>query len=248
MSGSHDRRDPPEDREPPSIRAHSGADALENLSAQEKAAIAQTVGLDAGEKLRVIAMRRVVASGDSHAILGVAPGADRAECNRALVRCAREFDLVRYGGRNLGPFRDWLVEINDGVNAAYTHLCLGGSPPPVSLDQLVRRGHDAEAIAIGSNKVQVEAGPEALQHAARRALDAGDVEAAERFARRAIDNSADDVGALSLLAAVYRRSGEYKKAASILHLAVGVCRTSDPRARSLHRELRAVTDLIKHQR
>ena len=90
------------------------------LSAEEKAALEQSVDLDDGARRRIIAARRKLQN--YFELLEVEPDVGRRQLKRAYFRFSKHFHPDRYYGQELGVFGDWLSEIFEAATRGFNVL------------------------------------------------------------------------------------------------------------------------------
>ena len=231
----------------------TGTIDIEPLRPQEAMAVAEAVDLSAAEKRRAIAMRRAIERGDPHEILGVQPGATRAQLRAAFLARSKEFHPDRHYLRRLGTFGAWLAEIFDAINAAHQELtasfALSSSSAPARRFQ-TQAEHAAElfeqacelevardyveALRLFKAAITTDGQMKYLRRGTRCAMSAGDLVLAESLAAQAVDIERNDPSTLRLLAQVYVAQNRLERAEIVLTRAIELATSND----SLHRELR----------
>lgn len=79
--------------------------ALDEVTAAERAMIADAVDLSLDEKTRILVGLRLVAAGDPWALVGVPAGSDKRVIKRAFFERSKLFHPDRFYGRQLGGWR-----------------------------------------------------------------------------------------------------------------------------------------------
>jgi len=92
------------------------------LTPDEERTLAEDVALEEREKRRIIQLMRLVAGGDSFAVLGVPRTADTRDLRRAYYRLSKEFHPDRHYKQDLGSFGPLLSVIFRTATEAFQEL------------------------------------------------------------------------------------------------------------------------------
>lgn len=244
--------------------------SLPNLTAEERAVLAEPCGLDDTERRRVLALARLVRAGDPHAILGVAVGADKKALKRAYFKLSKDIHPDRYYGKQLGSFGPRLELVFEAVSRAYAKLTDGDgrrapTPPPtggaVAVDEpqspqeyaaeLFEHacatevgGDPLQAMKLFAAAIRVDPQVRYLRRGATCALAAQQPKTALEYAKKAQALAPEDASALRLLAACMRASGKLADAEEVLVMAMAVKSENDVLVRELRNDLAEVRRLI----
>lgn len=238
-----------------------------DLTEEERAALAEDVGLSDAEKRRILAMRRRVLRGSYFEILGVGQGAEKREIKRAYFRISKEFHPDRHYGQDLGSFGPWLSAIFEKATKAFETLgdrrareayearlrgepAEGRSKPQTKAEHAAElfdracdlevRGEAEQAVPLFAAACRLVAKPRYLRRAALCAKSAGKLSEAEEYAKKAADLRPDDPSHLRVLADVHRAAGRLEEAEEILLRALEIKTESDTLLAGLQSDLDAV--------
>jgi hypothetical protein len=253
---------------PPDTRDLERPIALGTLTPTEAAAMAEPVALTERERQRIIEMSRLCERGTLYDLLGVLPTADKKELKRAYFRLSKEFHPDRYYNKAVGAFGPWLTAIFQKISSAFEVLSderqrgayaarLHGdsSPPPTTAAQsrteharelferacaLEVQGQLAEAVKLFAAALRVDPLPRFLRRAAVCCIAAGELEQAEKYARKAAELRPTDGSYARVLAEVLRKADKLEDAERILVAAIERGSENDVVHRELGADLAAV--------
>ncbi len=242
---------------------------LPNLTAQERAVLAEVVELDDGDRRKILAVARLLGGNDPYEILGVPHGADKKALKRAYFRLSKDIHPDRYYGKKLGSFGPRLEMVFEAVRRAYATLTEGGARassqhPTVrdtSADQpqtpqeyaaeLYERacalevGGDAlEAMKLFAAALRVDPQPRYLRRAATCALAAKQPKTALEYAKKAQSDAPDDPSSARLLAMAFRAAGKLADAEEVLVMAMAMKSENDVLLGELRNDLAEVRRLL----
>lgn len=224
-----------------------------------------SASVDLGDevKRRIITMRRRVRSADYFVLLEVARDVDARDLKRAYFRLSKEFHPDRYYRKNTGPFGPWLAQIFETLSKAFEVLAdatsrqrylasMTGEHLSTSSAQtrteyardLFERACTAEtggdmegALKLFAAAIRVDAQPRYLSRAALCATSAGELPAAEEYAKKAASLEPESPSYARILADVYRASGKLEQAEKTLVHALGLKSENDILAKELAADL-----------
>jgi len=93
-----------------------------DLNDEERAALTEPGDLKHNERLRILAVERLLANGTYWEVLGVSGRPSTSEIKRAYFKASKEFHPDRYFGKKLGSFGKKLEKIFNGMRKAYEVL------------------------------------------------------------------------------------------------------------------------------
>lgn len=244
---------------------------VDELSDEERAAMAEDVILGEATKLRVLALLRIVRTGDLHAILGVDPDVNKRALKRAYFKMSKEFHPDRYYGKKTGSFGEWLSAIFEAANQAFEVL----SNPSATARYLAARSGNAEeqqparaqthsehaaelfdracraeatndhsdALKLFAAAIRVDPQARYMRRAATCAVQASSLDLALEYAKKAAELQPKDPSYTRVVADVYRASGMLQQAEDALIVALALKSENDV----LTAELRADLDAVRGQ-
>jgi tetratricopeptide (TPR) repeat protein len=246
---------------------------IDELSDSERAAMAEDVILDEAEKLRVLALLRIIQTGDLHAILGVDPDVNKRTLKRAYFKMSKEFHPDRYYGKKTGSFGEWFSVIFEAANSAFEIL---SNPSATARYEAARSGkseeaaparaqthseHAAElferacgaeaagqhedALKLYAASIRVEPQPRYMRRAATCAVHAKSLDLALEYAKKAAELQPSDPSYTRVVADVYRASGMLRQAEDALIVALALKSENDVLTSELRADLDAVRDQLK---
>jgi tetratricopeptide (TPR) repeat protein len=247
------------------------------LADDERSALDEEVALSDQERRRVLAMRQRIRNGvDFFAVLGVSQAADKRTVKRAYFKLSKEFHPDRFYGKETGPFGDWLTEIFDTLSKAYDTLSdrdarakyeasLRGEAPakPSSQGQTREehaatlfeqacshevRGEPQEALRLFAAVVRLDPRAKYVRRAARCALSARELEAAEQYARKDVELEPEEPSPRRLLADVLRAADKLEEAEETLIAALDIKSENDVLTAELQEDLARIRKLIESRR
>jgi tetratricopeptide (TPR) repeat protein len=277
--------DPPTNRLPPNpkdvaldppttVRTSAQRDSeiavvLPQPTAAEKQALAEQAELGLAERLRILAMMRLVDGRDPWALLGVEKGSNDKTLKRAYFKLSKEIHPDRYYGKQLGSFADKLAAVFEAVSRAYAklttpekkgatgaHVAVGHAEQPQTPGEyaveLFNRACALEVSgdALGAMKlfaaaVRIDPHTRYLRRAASCALAAGQPKTAVEYAKKAQTQSPDDPSSARLLAAAFRAVGKLADAEEVLVMAMALKNENDVLTAELRNDLAEVRRQIK---
>ncbi|MCX5748506.1 MAG: J domain-containing protein, partial [Proteobacteria bacterium] len=233
----------------------------------ELAALAEAVDLDDADRLRVLAIARLIAAGDLHALLGVPVGADAKQVKRAYFKLSKDVHPDRFYNRKLGSFAERLPAVFEAVSRAYSKLTepvrAGASPkeaqahndqpqtPQEYAAELFERacglevsGQALEAMKLFAAVVRLDPQTRFLRRAATCALAAQQPKSALEYAKKAQIQAPDDPSSARLLAAAFRAVGKLADAEEVLVMAMAMKSENDMLGNELRNDLAEVRRLL----
>lgn len=242
---------------------------LADPTPEERAALAEDVELPEPVRKKLLAMARLIAKHDLHALLGVPHGADARTLKRAYFTLSKEVHPDRYYGKRLGSFAERLTAVFEATSRAYAALTGGdkarasGGRAAVAVQQdqpqtpqeyaaeLFDRACQLEVggDALGAMKlfaaaVRVDAQPRYLRRASSCALAAEQPKTAVEYAKKAYAMAPSDVSSARLLASAFRAAGKLSDAEEVLVMAMALKSENDVLAAELRHDLAEVRRLL----
>jgi DnaJ-like protein len=242
------------------------------LDDTERAAMAEEVDVAAGDRLRILAMRRRLQGGDYFTVLGIARDTTKRDIKRVYFRLSKEFHPDRYYGKRTGSFGRWLSTVFETVNHAFETLSddrrrkryeseLGGADadaheerpqtPAEYAAQLFDRacaeevaGRLPTALQFFAAAVRVDPQARYLRRAALAAASAAQLALAEEYASRAAQLDATDPSTVRTLGQVLRSAGKLRDAEAVLERARGLKSENDVLMKELAADLADVRRLL----
>jgi hypothetical protein len=254
----------------PTVRRAPSADislVLPNATESERAALAEPGELTADERLRILAMARLVDARDPYALLGVPDGADAKVLKRAYFKLSKDIHPDRFYGKQLGSFGERLSVVFEAVSRAYAKLTspekgrgTGGHQAVVAEQpqtpgeyaaELFHRacGLEVSGDAMGAMKlfaaaVRIDPQTKYLRRAATCALAAGQPKTAVEYAKKAQTQAPGDPSSARLLAAAFKAAGKLGDAEEVLVMAMALKSENDVLTAELRNDLAEVRRLL----
>jgi hypothetical protein len=271
LGGHGNPRPPaPEELDPPTVRRAPSADlglVLPNPTDAERKALAEPGELDPDERVRILAMARLVDGRDPWALLGVPPGADAKVLKRAYFKLSKDIHPDRYYGKQLGSFADRLTMVFEAVSRTYARLTSpekdrkSGAYHPVAAEQPQSPGEYAAELferacslevggdALGAMKlfaasVRIDPQTRYLRRAATCALAADQPKTALEYAKKAQAQAPNDPSSARLLAAAFKATGRFGDAEEVLVMAMALKSENDVLGAELRNDLAEVRRLL----
>ncbi len=230
------------------------------LSADEEQAMFEDVVLSDAEKRYILVTMRSVVAGDPRRILGVESDADLKALKSAHRRVSKRFHPDRYYGKNTGSFGPLLSEIFEAATKAWGLLSAEAKRGTGGTGAQSRKEHAAQlfqegvqeqgqgnlerALALLAGAARTFESPRYLRRVASCALEAGQLEQAEDYARRGVAMKPDDPSYLRVLATVLRGGGRLPEAEEVLALAAEIRTENDVLAAEIASDLEAIRRLL----
>lgn len=260
----------PEGLDPPTVPRPPAADiqlVLPNPTEDERHALAEPGDLSADERLRILAMARLVAAHDPWALLGVPNGADAKVLKRAYFKLSKEVHPDRYYGKQLGSFAERLSVIFEAVSRAYArlsspdkdrrtgaYLSVAAEQPQTPAEYAAELFERACALevsgdALGAMKlfaaaVRIDPQTRYLRRAATCALAAEQPKTALEYAKKAQAQAPSDPSSARLLAAAFKAVGRLADAEEVLVMAMALKNENDVLTAELRNDLAEVRRLL----
>jgi curved DNA-binding protein CbpA len=260
----------PEGLDAPTVRGAPMSDldlVLPKASATEKAALVEDVELETDERVRILAMMRLMEGRDPWALLGVPSGAEAKVLKRAYFKLSKEIHPDRYYGKKLGSYAERLTTVFEAVSRAYAKLTSpekdrrSGVYQAVSTEQpqtpaeyageLFERacGLEVSGDALGAMKlfaaaVRIDPQTRYLRRAATCALAAGQPKTALEYAKKAQAQAPNDPSSARLLAGAFRAIGKLADAEEVLVMAMALKSENDVLTAELRNDLAEVRRLL----
>jgi tetratricopeptide (TPR) repeat protein len=259
----------PEPIDPPTVRRASTGDiqlVLPNATDEERRALAEPCDLASDERLRLLAMARLVNGHDPWALLGVPAGADAKVLKRAYFKLSKEVHPDRFYGKQLGSFADRLSVVFEAIARAYARLTSsdkdrrsGGyqqvaeqpQTPAEYASELFERacGLEVGGDALGAMKlfaaaVRIDPQVRYLRRAATCALAAEQPKTALEYAKKAQNQAPSDPSAARLLASAFKATGRLADAEEVLVMAMALKSENDVLGAELRNDLAEVRRLM----
>ncbi len=230
-------------------------------------ALTEECDLSDEERRRILAIQRLVAKRDPHALLGVSPGTDLVLVKRTYFKLSKDIHPDRFYGKRLGSFAERLAIVFEAVSRAYARLTAreGGRPsgphvqvgaeqpqtPQEYAAELFAHACDLETSgdALGAMKLfaaAVRLAPQLryLRRATSCALAAGQPKSALEYAKKAQAQAPSDPSAARLLATAFRAAGKLEDAEEVLVMAMAMKSENDALAGELRHDLAEVRRLL----
>lgn len=246
---------------------------LPNMSDDERSALGERVEITEEDRRRILAMARLVAANNPHALLGVPTTADARLLKRVYFRLSKEIHPDRYYGMKLGTFGDRMTTVFEAVSRAYNRLI---NPQPDASRQsssnlrtaeadkpqttqeyaaelysrattLEVNGNPLEAMRLFAAAVRVDPQPRYMRRAATCALAAGQPKTAVEYAKKAHADAPDDVSTARLLAQAFKAASKLADAEEVLVMAMAMKSENDVLTSELRRDLADVRRLLATQ-
>jgi len=257
---------PPAGSVPPPAAAEEVT--LDDPTPDERVALDEPGDLSGTERVRILVMYRRLATGDSHVLLGVDPGADKRALKRSYFRLSKDFHPDRYYRRELGSFGARLSAIFEALAHAYGQLTedrprrastdsgshaaqAQAQTPAEHAAELFDRGCALEvggdavgALRLFDAVIRVDAQARYLRRAAACAISAGAAQVAEEYAKKAASLDPDDPSMQRLLAHAFRAAGRLADAEEVLLMAMQLKNENDVLARELRADLAEVRRML----
>jgi hypothetical protein len=260
----------PEGLDPPTVLRAPNADialVLPNPTDVERKALAEPGDLGPDERLRILAMARLVDGRDPWALLGVPNGADAKVLKRAYFKLSKEVHPDRFYGKRLGSFAERLTAVFEAISRAYARLTAPdkerrtGAFPTVNAEQpqtpaeyaaeLFERacGLEVGGDALGAMKlfaaaVRIDSQTRYLRRAATCALAAEQPKTALEYAKKAQAQAPSDPSSARLLASAFKAAGRLADAEEVLVMAMALKNENDVLTGELRNDLAEVRRLI----
>jgi curved DNA-binding protein CbpA len=240
---------------------------LDTPTAEEVAAMAETVALDDEAKRRILAVTRLYSTANYFEILEVNFAPSKRELKRSYFRLSKEFHPDRYYGQDLGSFAEWLARIFDlatqafdtlsdpRLREAYSRRLRGEPEAPEGLMQtkeehaadLFSRACDSEihgdikeALALFAAVLRLDGQHRYYRRAAACALRARELSLAEDYAKKAAELRPTDPSYARALSEVYREAGKLKEAQQTLCAALEIHSDNDKLMGEIRADLEAI--------
>jgi hypothetical protein len=259
-----DPLDAPTNRRAPSSDLHL---TLPNPTDAERKALAEPGDLDPDERLRILAMVRLVDGRDPWALLGVPAGSDVKVLKRAYFKLSKDVHPDRFYGKQLGSFADRLTSVFEAVSRTYARLTApdkdrkSGVYQPVNAEQPQTTGEYATELferacnlevggdALGAMKlfaaaVRIDPQTRYLRRAATCALAAEQPKTALEYAKKAQTQAPNDPSSARLLAAAFKATGRLGDAEEVLVMAMALKSENDVLTAELRNDLSEVRRLM----
>ncbi|HEY5951369.1 MAG TPA: DnaJ domain-containing protein [Kofleriaceae bacterium] len=243
------------------------ATALPNPTPEERKALAEPGELDPHDRVRILAMVRLIDGRDPWALLGVPTGADAKVLKRAYFKLSKEIHPDRHYGKQLGSFAERLTSVFEAVSRAYARLTTpekdrrSGAYQPVTTEQPQTPGEYAGELfdracglevggdALGAMKlfaaaVRINPHIRYLKRAATCALAAGQPKTALEYAKKAQAQAPNDPSAARLLASAFKAAGKLADAEEVLVMAMALKNENDTLSTELRNDLTEVRRLM----
>lgn len=261
---------PGTDLDPPTVMRAPRADinvVLPNPTDAERAALAEPGVLGPDERLRILAMARLVEGRDPWALLGVPHGADAKTLKRSYFKLSKEIHPDRFYGKQLGSFADRLSVVFEAVSRAYARLTTPEKARPSGAQQAVNSeqpqtpqeyaaelfdracglevGGDAlDAMKLFAAAVRIDPQTRYLRRAASCALAAEQPKTALEYAKKAQIQAPNDPSAARLLAFAFKATGKLTDAEEVLVMAMAIKSENDVLTAELRNDLAEVRRLL----
>lgn len=263
--------DGPTLRRTPEQRDAEIAVVLPRPSDAEKKALEEPGELALPDRLRILAMMRLLDGRDPWALLGVERGSNDKTLKRAYFKLSKEIHPDRFYGRQLGSFGEKLALVFEAVSRAYAKLTTPekkaptGAYPTVGHQQaeqpqtpgeyaselfdracaLEVSGDAMGAMKLFAAAVRIDPQTRYLRRAASCALAAGQPKTAVEYAKKAQTQAPEDPSAARLLAAAFRGAGKLADAEEVLVMAMALKNENDVLTGELRNDLNEVRRQIK---
>jgi hypothetical protein len=256
----------PEGLDVPTVTRAPRADinlVLPDATDEERGALAEPGDLGPDDRLKILAMARLLDAKDPWALLGVPHGADAKLLKRSYFKLSKEIHPDRYYGRNLGSFADRLSAVFEAVSRAYAKLTSpekskgSGAHVAVNAEQpqspqeyakelfdracgLEVQGDPLGAMKLFAAAVRIDGQTRYLRRAASCALAAGQPKTALEYAKKAQAQAPQDPSSARLLAQAFRAAGKLGDAEEVLVMAMAIKSENDVLAAELRHDLAEV--------
>lgn len=233
---------------------------LPNATDEERAALAEPGDLGPDDRLKILAMARLLEAKDPWALLGVPHGADPKLLKRSYFKLSKDIHPDRYYGKSLGSFADRLTQVFEAVSRAYAkltspekarqsnqHVAVNAEQPQTPQEyavELFQRACNLEVSgdAMGAMKlfaaaVRIDGQTRYLRRAASCALQAGQPKTAVEYAKKAQTQAPQDPSSARLLAQAFRAAGKLSDAEEVLVMAMAIKSENDVLTAELRNEL-----------
>jgi hypothetical protein len=260
----------PEALDGPTVRRAATQDiklVLPSPTDEERAALSETVELEPDDRIRILALARLVELHDPWALLGVPNGADKKILKRAYFKLSKEVHPDRFYGRQLGTFADRLSVVFEAVSRAYARLtsseksnASGQRREPTAEHPQTPSEYAAElfdracglevggdhlgAMKLFAAAVRIDPQTRYLRRAASCALQAEQPKTALEYAKKAQTQAPNDVSAARLLAEAFKATGKYADAEEVLVMAMAMKSENDVLTAELRHDLADVRRLM----
>ncbi len=254
----------------PTVRRAPTADlhvVLPDPSPAERRALAEPGDLAPDERVKILAMARLVDGRDPWALLGVPEGAEAKVLKRAYFKLSKDVHPDRFYGRQLGSFADRLAHVFEAVSRAYARLTSperdrrSGMYRPVSTEQpqtpaeyaaeLFERACGLEvggdvhgAMKLFAAAVRIDPHTRYLRRAATCALAAEQPKTALEYAKKAQAQAPSDPSSARLLASAFKATGKLGDAEEVLVMAMALKNENDVLMVELRNDLADVRRLL----
>lgn len=247
------------------VTAGTGAAPIPALDAptdSERAALDEPGALPLEDRRRVLAALRLVAANDLWALLGVPRGADKRALKRAFFERSKLFHPDRFYGKSLGNYSARLHTVFEALSRAHAELTDEGAArrssagdatatapqtPAEYAAELFDRaciaevhGDHAQALKLFAAAVKLDGQARYLRRAAVCALAAGELRAAEDYAKKAAALEGSDPSTARILGKVLRQLGKLESAEEVLIMALAMKSENDTLMKELAADLKAV--------
>ncbi len=230
-------------------------------TADEQRALAEPSDLTEEERRRILSALRLVAAGDPWVLLGVPRGTDKRSIKRAFFERSKQFHPDRFFRKDIGPYRDRLHIVFEAISRAHGELNGDGparstpsdaaatapqTPAEYAAELFDRAcvaevsGDPAQALKLFSAAVKLDGQARYLRRAAECAIAAGELRAAEDYAKKAAALEGSDPSTARILGKVLRLLGKLETAEEVLVMALAMKSENDTLMMELASDLRAV--------
>jgi hypothetical protein len=240
---------------------------LSNPTEAELKALAEECELSDDERRRILAMQRLLAKRDPHALLGVTPGTDLKVVKRTYFKLSKDIHPDRFYGKRLGSFAERLAIVFEAVSRAYARLTSpeggrsSGPHPQVGAEQpqtpqeyaaelfahacdLETSGDALAAMKLFAAAVRVAPQLRYLRRATSCALAAGQPKTALEYAKKAQALAPSDPSVARLLATAFAAAGKLEDAEEVLVMAMAMKNENDALSGELRNDLDEVRRLL----
>lgn len=238
---------------------------LPDPTSDELMCLAESCDLPDADRRKILAMARLVDTGDPWTMLGVAHGADARTLKRAYFKLSKDIHPDRYYGRQLGSFAHRLSQVFEGVSRAYDGLTNPEKSAAQNVQAVVQQSQTpqeyaaelfsrATALEVGGDPlgamqlfsavIRVDPQTKYLRRSASCALAAGQPRTALELAKKAQGNSPSDPSLARLLAAAFKACGKLTDAEDVLVMAMALKSDNDVLMAELRNDLAEVRRLL----
>ncbi|MBZ0238886.1 MAG: J domain-containing protein, partial [Deltaproteobacteria bacterium] len=240
---------------------------LTDPTSAEISALDEPGALPFEDRRRVLSALRLVAANDPWALLGVPRGSDKRALKRAFFERSKLFHPDRFYGKSLGGYLARLHTVFEALSRAHTDLTdegaarrssagTGATAPQTPAEyaaELFDRaciaevsGDPAQALKLFAAAVKLDGQARYLRRAAVCALSAGELRAAEDYAKKAAALDGSDPSTARILGKVLHQLGKLESAEEVLVMALAMKSENDTLMKELAADLRAVrADLVR---